>query len=166
MAPPGIARRMLGAELALALLGAGAMTCDGDDITSPERQASAITMVGGNRQTGAVGTGVRAAEVWNPRTGDWATLASSATIRGYHSVSILLPDGTVLHGASGDAKIPGSSTPYPDERSHEIFHPPYLFKGARPTIASAPAAASYGQSFLVSTSCSFSIGTESPRTGL
>ena len=96
-------------------------------------------------------TGARVAEVWNPRTGDWTTLASNAVTRGYHSVSILLPDGTVLHGASGDAKIPGTSTPYPDQRNHEIFHPPYLFMGARPTITSTPATVGYGQSFLVST---------------
>ncbi len=96
-------------------------------------------------------TGVRAAEIWNPRTGNWTTLASNAVTRGYHSVSILLPDGTVLHGASGDAKIPGTSTPYPDQRNHEIFQPPYLFMGTRPTITSAPATVGYGQRFLVST---------------
>ena len=46
---------------------------------------------------------VHAAEVWNPATGRWTQLASNAVDRVYHSVSLLLPDGTVLHGASGDA---------------------------------------------------------------
>ncbi len=97
----------------------------------------------------------KAAEVWNPTTGQWTTLAANSVMRVYHSVSLLLPNGTVLHGASGDAKAvqPGGGgiVDVPPERSHEIFSPPYLFKGARPTIGSAPAAVGYGQSFAVST---------------
>jgi hypothetical protein len=34
----------------------------------------------------------------------------------------------------------------------EIFSPPYLFKGARPTITSAPSSVSYGQTTLIGTS--------------
>jgi hypothetical protein len=98
-----------------------------------------------------VGSGVRAAEIWDPATNDWTVLASNAVTRAYHSVSILMPDGTVLHGASGDANIPATTTPYPAQRSHEIFRPPYLFKGARPTITDAPATVGYGQSFNVTT---------------
>jgi len=33
----------------------------------------------------------------------------------------------------------------------EVFSPPYLFKGARPTISSAPASVGYGQTFFVGT---------------
>jgi hypothetical protein len=33
----------------------------------------------------------------------------------------------------------------------EIFSPPYLFAGARPTISSAPATLGYGQGFTIST---------------
>ena len=44
-----------------------------------------------------------AAEVWNPSTGQWTTLASNVVSRGYHATSILLPDGRVLHSGSGDA---------------------------------------------------------------
>jgi hypothetical protein len=39
----------------------------------------------------------------------------------------------------------------PPQRNHEIFSPPYLFKGARPTITSAPAEVGYGQTFSVVT---------------
>jgi hypothetical protein len=66
-------------------------------------------------------------------------------------VSLLLPDGTVLHGASGDANIPGTSTAYPPQRNHEIFHPPYLFRGARPVITDAPLEVGYGADFQVTT---------------
>ena len=84
---------------------------------------------------------VKTAELWNPKigsTGQWTILASASKMRVYHSVSLLLPDGTVLHGASGNATV-GGTRKVPDENNHEIFSPPYLFKGARPTITSAPA---------------------------
>jgi hypothetical protein len=99
----------------------------------------------------AVGSGEQAAEIWDPATNDWTVLASNAVTRAYHSVSILMPDGTVLHGASGDANVPGTSTPYTPQRSHEIFQPPYLFKGARPAVTDAPASVGYGQNFAVTT---------------
>jgi hypothetical protein len=91
----------------------------------------------------------RAAELWDPKTNQWTTLASNSVMRVYHSVSLLMPDGTVLHGASGNALA--GPVPVPDEPNHEIFSPPYLFKGARPTIASAPATVAYGEAFAVAT---------------
>ena len=95
---------------------------------------------------------VHAAEVWDPATGHWTTLASNAVDRVYHSVSLLLPDATVLHGASGDANDP-QKQPYPPRRNHEIFRPPYLFKGARPVISSlSQATLGYAQVFTVNTS--------------
>src|SRR4029450_4726603 len=35
--------------------------------------------------------------------------------------------------------------------SAEVFSPPYLFHGSRPTITSAPTSVAYGESFFVST---------------
>ena len=40
---------------------------------------------------------VYTAEVWDPVTETWSTWASSAVYRGYHSTTLLLPDGRVLH---------------------------------------------------------------------
>jgi hypothetical protein len=88
---------------------------------------------------------VRAAEIWNPGTGNWTTLASNAVTRGYHGTSLLLPDGRVLNAGSGDG---GGA---PNEKNAEIFSPPYLFKGARPTISSAPASVGYGTQFRLET---------------
>jgi galactose oxidase-like protein len=107
----------------------------------------------GNGGFNDVPSAVHASELWQPETGSWITLASSSVNRGYHSVSLLLPNGTVLHGGSGDAGIPRSNPPaaYPRETSHEIFSPPYLFRGKRPTITSAPGSAGYGQTFNVDT---------------
>ena len=86
---------------------------------------------------------VRAAEIWDPATGVWTTLASNAINRVYHSTSILLPDGRVLHTGSGDAG--------PDQRNAELFSPPYLFKGPRPTITSAPISLVYDATFKIAT---------------
>jgi len=106
---------------------------------------------GGGELNNMNGTGVKAAELWDPATNEWTTLASQQVTRAYHSVSLLMKDGTVLSGASGDAFVPGTGEPYPAERNHEIFRPPYLFKGARPTIASAPSDVAYGATFTVTT---------------
>jgi hypothetical protein len=112
-----------------------------------------VLATGGTRGGGFVdinpGDAVRAAELWNPKTGQWTTLAANSIMRVYHSVSMLLPDGTVLHGSSGDAMA--GTVPVPPERNHEIFSPPYMFKGVRPTITSAPTAVNHGQEFEVAT---------------
>jgi hypothetical protein len=84
---------------------------------------------------------VRAAELWDPTNGSWTTLASNAVTRGYHGTSLLLPDGRVLNAGSGDG---GGA---PNERNAEIFSPPYLFRGTRPTIASAPQTVGYATQF-------------------
>ena len=61
----------------------------------------------------------------------------------------------MLSGASGDAKTigpGGGEIDVPKERNHEIFFPPYLFKGARPTITSVSAGSlSYGGTMTIST---------------
>jgi hypothetical protein len=90
---------------------------------------------------------VNAAELWNPSDGTWRTLASSAPLlRGYHATSLLLPDGRVLHTGGGG----GGGTP--DNLNYELFSPPYLFKGARPTITGAtPGVVGYGQNLFVDT---------------
>ena len=77
-----------------------------------------------------------------PRRG--RTVASLTTGREYHSTALLLPDGRVL--MAGGGQLPGRAT---NIYSGEIYSPPYLFKGARPTIASAPSLVNYGSSFTV-----------------
>ena len=87
--------------------------------------------------------GVHSAELWNPATGVWTTLASNAVNRVYHSTSLLLPDGRILHTGSGDAG--------PDQRNAELFSPPYLFRGARPAITGSPTRVGYDASFRITT---------------
>ena len=89
---------------------------------------------------------VLAAETWDPATGAWTTMASMRVKRVYHSTAILLPDGRVL-SAGGTAGTHGVV----NNRNAEIYSPPYLFNGPRPTITSAPASVGYGQTFAVQT---------------
>jgi len=91
---------------------------------------------------------VFAAEMWDPATGNWTTMASAQVRRLYHSTAILLPDGRVMSGGGGRPKLYSGGV---DNWNVEIFSPPYLFKGPRPTIASAPNGLSYGQTFSLQT---------------
>jgi hypothetical protein len=84
------------------------------------------------------------AELWNPNTETWTTLSNMQTPRLYHSTTALLPDGRVLVAGGGRAFTA-------DQLSAEIFSPPYLFKGTRPTITSAPSVANYNSSIFVGT---------------
>ncbi|MDQ3810242.1 MAG: DUF1929 domain-containing protein [Chloroflexota bacterium] len=107
---------------------------------------------GFNNPVGAV----HAAELWDPATEQWRTLASNAVVRVYHATSLLLPDGRVLHTGSGDADLYGGAGPAPRQLNAELFSPPYLFRSdgslaPRPRITSAPATAGYGQAFSVGT---------------
>ena len=81
------------------------------------------------------------AELWNPQTERWSTLAAGKRARLYHSTALLLPDGRVLVAGGG---APGPVT----NRNAELFSPPNLFDGntlaPRPTISSAPKSANYG----------------------
>jgi galactose oxidase len=90
-------------------------------------------------------------EMWNPGTGTWTVMAQQPEPRNYHSVAVLLPDGTVFSGGGG---LCGTcATNHPDG---QIFYPPYLFnpdgsQRARPAISSAPASAVTGQTISVTT---------------
>lgn len=84
-------------------------------------------------------TPVFAAEMWDPVTKIWTTMASGQIPRLYHSIAVLLPDGRVL--------LTGGN----NYLEAEVYSPPYLFRGPRPTIASAPASVGYGETFEVET---------------
>ena len=99
-----------------------------------------------DRNGGTIANAVYAAELWSPATQTWSTMASMHTPREYHGTALLLPDGRVLESGMG-----ADFGNVPNEESAEFYSPPYLFKGTRPTITSAPAQISYGQNFTVTT---------------
>jgi hypothetical protein len=69
-------------------------------------------------------------------------MAAQRAPRIYHSTAVLLPDGRVLSAGESHGAL---------AQTGEIFSPPYLFKGARPKISSAPATLGYGQAFTIGT---------------
>jgi|GEM_PF-1384695 len=89
--------------------------------------------------------GVLDSELWNPDTGTWTLMAAMHDLRMYHSTALLLPDGRVLVAGGG------RMNPVPDYETAELYSPPYLFKGPRPTISDAPAVTTYGARFTVPT---------------
>ena len=69
--------------------------------------------------------------------GAWTQLASNAVNRGLPRD---LGPAARRPGAARRERRRGwpDGNPYPDEKNGELYSPPYLFKGARPTITSAP----------------------------
>ncbi len=76
--------------------------------------------------------------VFDPRTNQWSAMAALPSIRDYHSVALLLPSAEVMMAGWNNTAI-------------EIYKPPYLFKGARPTIQAAPAQVRHGETFSIDT---------------
>ncbi|MET0839939.1 MAG: galactose oxidase-like domain-containing protein, partial [Marmoricola sp.] len=80
------------------------------------------------------------ASILDTNTRRLTSMAPPTVPRTYHSSSVTLPDGRVVTfggDPSGDANF---------ELRIEIFSPPYLFKGTRPSITSTPTEVAYGGS--------------------
>lgn len=108
---------------------------EGNSVVLPD---GTVLAVGGAAGPGAYSNPVLQAEVFDPNNGTWTALASQKAARTHHSSALLLPDGRVL-SAGGDR---GNF-----QTKAEIFSPPYLFKGPRPQITSAPTTVGYGRAF-------------------
>jgi hypothetical protein len=106
-----------------------------------------VLAIGGSRNSNVADTAaaVLEPEVWSPITDTWSVLAPMQTARMYHSTATLLPDGRVLVAGGG------RDSPEVDQLSAEIFSPPYLFKGPRPAITTAPTGIQYATGFFVGT---------------
>lgn len=99
--------------------------------------ASAVLLPDGNLFVagGTTSTNTPSA-IYNTATGTWTAMASLPSARNYHSLAVLLPSGKVAMAGWANRKI-------------EIFSPPYLFAGSRPTITSAPGTVHHGQDFAI-----------------
>src|SRR5262245_45720123 len=76
-------------------------------------------------------------EIYDPAANSWRVGATALVPRLYHSVALLLPDGRVITAGSNPHRRD-------DELRLELYHPPYLFRGRRPFIESAPEDLYYG----------------------
>ena len=122
-----------------------------------------VLAVGGARNshpaTPGLDIALRTVEQYDPGSGQWSELAPISRDPAYHYTATLLGDGRVLIG--GGAPIGTLFGPHQDaggpfanndqDSSFQVFSPPYLFRGDRPTIARAPAGVAWGGSFEVGT---------------
>ncbi len=113
--------------------------------------ADGRVFVSGGSAVNNAATGVAyTSEIFNPAGEDsWSTGPTATRMRLYHSVSLLLPDATVI--------TMGGGTPGPETNLNaEIYYPPYLFDSSgnpatRPTITTATAFADPGTSLNIET---------------
>lgn len=81
--------------------------------------------------------------LYNPTTLMWSQMDALTYERRYHSVAVLLPTGEVM--TTGGEGTAGANMV-------EVFSPPYLFNGPRPTITSVtPSQIHHGQMFTIQT---------------
>jgi len=114
-----------------------------------------VLVTGGSSSTGFndATLAVLAAEMWDPATKSFSTMASMHVPRMYHSTTVLLPDGTVLSAGGGRPAATGTT----NQVNAEIYSPPYLFQAdgspaVRPVITSVSTTnVTYGQQFSVAT---------------
>jgi hypothetical protein len=111
--------------------------------------ADGTVLVVGGGASGQFTGPVLTPELYDPVSATWTQMAAQAAPRMYHSTAVLLPDGRVLSAGQSNGTL---------QNTGEIFSPPYLFAGARPTITSAPASVGYNQQFTITTPNFASIG--------
>jgi len=111
-----------------------------------------VLITGGTSQCGFTNEAgaVFAAERWNPEGGTngqgaWTTMANASVVRVYHSTALLMPDGRVLSTGSGDG---GGTT---QQNSYEVYSPPYLFQGDRPSYRLESNVIHYAGTFTITT---------------
>jgi len=152
---PATARNpQTGEKIDLTALGGAAWSRTADlgfprtNVTAVLLPDGTILVIGGQRngKWNADPGVVLEAEIYDPPNDTWTPTAPMAFPRQYHSIAVLLPDGRVLTAGGVDP----AGTPR-DQRNMEIFSPPYLSMGTRPTITAAPASIAYGAGFAIGT---------------
>jgi hypothetical protein len=78
---------------------------------------------------------VKTPELFDPATEKWTAMAPHQGSRMYHATALLLPDGRVWTAGQDNGPLANFA---------EIWSPPYLFKGARPTLSGTPATVAAG----------------------
>jgi galactose oxidase-like protein/glyoxal oxidase-like protein len=118
-----------------------------------------VAVVGGS-STGRADFGVDpvlAVELFDPVSEHWSTVCPMRVPRSYHATALLLPDARVLMMGK-DGLFNKEPYNYPEHRA-EIFSPPYLFHGPRPTIAAAPQQVPYDTAFDIDTPDAAEVGS-------
>ncbi|MEV5311647.1 kelch motif-containing protein [Streptomyces sp. NPDC052610] len=87
------------------------------------------------------------ARLYRPESNTFDRVADPLVGRNYHSGSILLPDGSVMFfGSDSLFADKANSKPGEFEQRIEIYKPPYLFRGSRPSLSGGPRTIERGES--------------------
>jgi len=128
------------------------------DYPSPARYLSAVTLPDDTTLLtgGSVGyrgnhqSDLHMTNSFDPETGALTEMAPNEVGRNYHSTALLLPDGRVMTMGSdplysdADDTVPGQF-----ETRIEVYSPPYLYAGERPTVTAVPEEVTRGTTFPV-----------------
>jgi hypothetical protein len=110
-----------------------------------------VLVTGGSKYyRGMHGSDNRDTGIYNAATNTFSMAANSITGRDYHSGGILLPNGSVLT-LGGNPLFGNAQDTQPQTFNQEIdiYDPPYLFQGPRPSIKTAPNVMKLGRSYLI-----------------
>lgn len=110
-----------------------------------------VLVTGGSKYyRGMHGSDNRDTRIYNVATNSFSWAANSITGRDYHSGGILLPNGSVLT-LGGNPLFGNKQDTEPQTFNQEIdvYYPPYMFQGGRPSIESAPKVMDPSRSYLV-----------------
>jgi galactose oxidase-like protein/radical copper oxidase GlxA-like protein len=133
----------------------------GPDLEQPVRYPNMVitpddkvVVTGGS--TGYRGKGnsdVLLCHLYDPKTNRLTKMADPSVGRDYHSEALLLPDGRVITMGSNPLFANAKDTiPGKFEQRIEIYSPPYLFQGDRPSISGGPVHVQRGQTVWLGTS--------------
>ncbi|MFG2266838.1 galactose oxidase-like domain-containing protein [Streptomyces sp. NPDC048720] len=87
------------------------------------------------------------ARMYHPDSNSFTEVADPLVGRNYHSGSILLPDGRVMFFGSDSLYADAANTrPGKFEQRIEIYTPPYLYRGSRPSLGGGPQTIARGAS--------------------
>ncbi len=103
-----------------------------------------VFVSGGGQMGETVSAAQLESELYDPAANVFRPGATALVPRLYHSVALLLPDARVITAGSNPNRRD-------DELRLELYHPPYLFRGRRPFIESAPDQVSHGERFEIQT---------------
>lgn len=114
------------------------------DMTHPRINVNAVLLPDGKvwvhgghdkNKWEASSTTSKQVELFDPVLNTWTAAASSVEPRTYHSIALLLPDGKVVTAGGVDPTRtePGHGGAL-NQKTFELYRPPYFFNGPRPTI--------------------------------
>jgi Domain of unknown function (DUF1929) len=118
-----------------------------------------VLVTGGSQYyRGMHGSDNRDTRIYDVATNSFSWAANSITGRDYHSGGILLPNGSIL--TLGGNPLYGNkqdTEPQTFNQEIDVYYPPYMFQGNRPSIKAAPKVMKLGHSYLIKASQASSI---------